>query len=175
MCACGEPSSRALLRLSLGSVLQQLLLCVPSPLLSPSPPPLPFPPPHYPVMSGMEFGDRDLMPGEAMSGATEWEDALIKHGIKEAQVVQKTDDDLHEEQVEREQKHDPHANKTMEQLDELEDDLEDAVLAQYRSVESAGFCFGACCMHVSLSLCCSHCPLAPCPRARAAAPVVSTK
>lgn len=82
----------------------------------------------------MEFGDRDLMPGEAMSGKTEWEDALIKHGIMQATTVEKTDDDLHEEQVEREQKHDPHANKSMAQLDELEDDLEDAVLAQYRSV-----------------------------------------
>lgn len=52
-------------------------------------------------MSGMEFGERDLMPGEAMTGKTEWEDALIKHGIKEAQTVQKTDDDLHQDDVER--------------------------------------------------------------------------
>jgi hypothetical protein len=52
-------------------------------------------------MSGMEFGERDLMPGEAMTGKTEWEDALIKHGIQEAQTVQKTDDDLHQDDVER--------------------------------------------------------------------------
>lgn len=54
-------------------------------------------------MSGMEFGERDLMPGEAMTGKTEWEDALIKHGIQEAQTVQKTDDDLHQDDVERKQ------------------------------------------------------------------------
>jgi hypothetical protein len=54
-------------------------------------------------MSGMEFGDADLLPGAALAGKTEWEDALIKHGIQEAQLVQKTDDDLYQEHVERKQ------------------------------------------------------------------------
>jgi len=84
-------------------------------------------------MSGMEFSDADLRPGEALSGKTEWEDALIKHGIIQAKVAEKTDDDLHEEQVERQKGEDRHANKSMEQLDELEDELEDQVLEQYRA------------------------------------------
>jgi hypothetical protein len=51
-------------------------------------------------MSGMEFSDADLKPGEAKSGATEWDDALIKHKIKQADVVQETDDDMHQRAVE---------------------------------------------------------------------------
>lgn len=51
-------------------------------------------------MSGMEFSDADLMPGEAKSGATEWDDALIKHGIKQADIVAETDDDKHQRAVE---------------------------------------------------------------------------
>jgi hypothetical protein len=74
-----------------------------------------------------------LLPGEKLSGKTEWEDALIKHGIQQAQVAQKTDDDLHEEAVERAAGHDKLATKSMEQLDELEDEVEDQVLEQYRS------------------------------------------
>jgi hypothetical protein len=84
-------------------------------------------------MSGMEFSDADLLPGEKMSGATEWDDALIKHGIKEAQVVQATDDDLHQEGVARHLASDPHANKSLAELDTLEDELEDNVIAHYRA------------------------------------------
>jgi len=67
-------------------------------------------------MSTMDLTEADLMPGEAMTGATEWEDALIKHKIKEAKIVQKTDDDLHQESVERKQEEDPHEKKKFRRI-----------------------------------------------------------
>jgi len=68
-----------------------------------------------------------------MSGKTEWEDALIKHGIMAAPPEVKSDDDLALEHLEREQAKDPLANKTLKQLDELEGDVEEDVLASYRA------------------------------------------
>jgi polyribonucleotide nucleotidyltransferase len=84
-------------------------------------------------MSGMEFSDADLAPGEALSGATEWEDILMKHKIMPTQQAQHTEDDLYQEAVEMAKEYDVNEHKTMAELDELEDDLEDDVLAGYRA------------------------------------------
>jgi len=69
-----------------------------------------------------------------MAGKTEWEDALIKHGIMEAPPVVRDPDEVHEEELERKREADgdPLAKKSLEQLDELEDDVDERVLDQYR-------------------------------------------
>lgn len=54
-------------------------------------------------MSALSDEVSDLLPGESMPGKTEWEDALIKHGIIQAQKVGKSDDDKYLEEVERKQ------------------------------------------------------------------------
>lgn len=81
----------------------------------------------------LELEESDLRPGDALPGKTEWEDALIKHGIVQAQKAGRSADDDFLEEVERRQNEDPHAHKSLEELDDLEDDLEDDVLAGYRA------------------------------------------
>jgi len=65
-------------------------------------------------------------------GKTEWDDALIKHGIKEAPPLLPTEDETQLENLEIYQKMDKLDRKNMDDLDELEDDLEEDVLKKYR-------------------------------------------
>ncbi len=67
-------------------------------------------------------------------GKTEWEDALIKHGIMEAPEVVPTEDELALAYQEAMAARDPLAGKSLEQLDELEDDVDDQILNVYRYV-----------------------------------------
>jgi len=69
-----------------------------------------------------------------MAGKTEWEDALIKHGIKEAPPVVEDPEDVHERELERKREADgdPLAKKSLEELDELEDEVDESVLDAYR-------------------------------------------
>jgi hypothetical protein len=67
-------------------------------------------------------------------GTTEWDDILIKHGIKEDPTARDQEvADALEEMAERARAaHDPMAEKTLAQLDEEEDEHDDAVLRRYR-------------------------------------------
>lgn len=71
-----------------------------------------------------------------MSGETEWEDALIKHGIidKPQQII--TADDIAEqvylEHLEEDENETKLGHKTLNQLDELEDDYDEDTLTKYR-------------------------------------------
>lgn len=60
-----------------------------------------------------------------MAGKTEWEDALIKHGIMEAPKHKETEDERQLKFQESMAEHDPLANKTLDELDELEDEIGD--------------------------------------------------
>jgi hypothetical protein len=71
------------------------------------------------------------------SNTTEWEDQLIKHGIIAPLPERKSADEEHLEALEARAARDPLAGKTLEQLDELEDDLDDDVLARYREQRMA--------------------------------------
>ena len=71
--------------------------------------------------------------GQAKAGRTEWEDALIKHGIMQAETQQLTDDDRQLAGVEERERRDQLAELSVDELDELEDDVDDRVLQQYRS------------------------------------------
>eukprot|EP00808_Paulinella_micropora_P014466 g547.t1 len=66
-----------------------------------------------------------------MAGKTEWEDALIKHGIMEKPVVLPTQDELDLIAQEKAAEKDPLENKTVEELEEMEGD-EETVLAKLR-------------------------------------------
>jgi len=66
-----------------------------------------------------------------MAGKTEWEDTLIKHGIMEAPVEQKDDDDEFLDFLNQE-KEDPLAKKSLEELNSLEDDVAEDTLAIFR-------------------------------------------
>eukprot|EP00455_Lapot_gusevi_P013307 TRINITY_DN16458_c0_g1_i3.p1 TRINITY_DN16458_c0_g1~~TRINITY_DN16458_c0_g1_i3.p1 ORF type:complete len:233 (-),score=74.71 TRINITY_DN16458_c0_g1_i3:89-787(-) len=72
-----------------------------------------------------------------MSGKTEWEDALIKHGIIPKPPDQPTQDDLYLESLEKLQQRDPFENKTLDELNELEDDVDDDILDRYRQQRMA--------------------------------------
>jgi hypothetical protein len=67
-------------------------------------------------------------------GATEWEDILIKKGIiedphkKEKEIA----DELEKMTEAARAAYDPYENKTLDQLDELEDDVDEAILDKYR-------------------------------------------
>lgn len=71
-----------------------------------------------------------------MAGKTEWEDALIKHGIMAAPPVEVKDDEVHYEHVAKLMDEDADekalGDKGMDSLDELEDDFEEDVLKKYR-------------------------------------------
>ena len=70
-----------------------------------------------------------------MAGKTEWEDALIKHGIMEAPEVKETDDEIQLRMIQKMADRDVLADKSLDELDELEDDYESEVLEKYRYVQ----------------------------------------
>ena len=78
--------------------------------------------------------DDILDAGEARAGRTEWEDALIKHNIAQADTQQRTDDDRQLAAAEERAVRDRLADAQLDELDELEDEVDDTVLRQYRSV-----------------------------------------
>lgn len=67
-----------------------------------------------------------------MAGKTEWEDALIKHGIMAAPEVKPTDDELQLEYQQKMAERDVLADKSLDELDELEDDFESDIIEKYR-------------------------------------------
>lgn len=73
-----------------------------------------------------------------LTGKTEWDDILIKHGIKEAPQKQLTEDELTSAIAEAKQLADyeePHRHlkdKNLDELDELEDDEDERLLESYR-------------------------------------------
>lgn len=68
-----------------------------------------------------------------MAGETEWEDALIKHGIMAKPVKGPTDDELALEWIEEQKRKDELAGKSLKQLDELEDEVDGDKLDGYRA------------------------------------------
>lgn len=72
----------------------------------------------------------------AGKGATEWEDALIKHGIIEAPEEIATQDDIALAMQEAVAGLDPLAHKSLQQLDEVEDDFPEEELDFYRFAPS---------------------------------------
>ncbi|GAB5358880.1 hypothetical protein AAMO2058_000497000 [Amorphochlora amoebiformis] len=72
-----------------------------------------------------------------MSEKTEWEDALVKHGIIKKTVKGPTQDEIHLKQLEAEQARDKFDDLTLDDLDEQEDDLDEKILNQYRSKRMA--------------------------------------
>jgi len=70
-----------------------------------------------------------------MGEATEWDDILVKHGIKEPTVKQEDLESLIIESAEAYQdrrKNEKLEKATLEELDELEDDEDERALAEYR-------------------------------------------
>lgn len=67
-----------------------------------------------------------------MAGQTEWEDALIKHGIIEAPPENDNEDDLALEAIEARQQVHRLENKNLDQLEALEDDEDEDILDQFR-------------------------------------------
>lgn len=67
-----------------------------------------------------------------MAGKTEWEDALIKAGVMEAPPQKPDLEDIMDAKMEAAAKIDPLESKTLDQLNEMEDDLDDEVLESYR-------------------------------------------
>lgn len=67
-----------------------------------------------------------------MAGKTEWEDALIKHGIMQAPEEQETEDEKAVRLQEEAASVDVFANKTLEELNAMEDDADEDVLEVYR-------------------------------------------
>eukprot|EP01084_Bolivina_argentea_P300338 517854_1 len=63
---------------------------------------------------------------------TEWEDALAKHKIIPKRKKEKTQDSIDTKIYWEEKEKDPYTNKTLDDLDELEDDIEDDKLAELR-------------------------------------------
>jgi len=70
---------------------------------------------------------------DAPRAATEWDEALIKHGIRKAPERVETEDQRQLKDIEAHHFRDPLAQKSLGQLDELEDDLEEDSLAAYRA------------------------------------------
>jgi hypothetical protein len=87
-----------------------------------------------------------------MAGKTEWEDALIKHGIMAAPEVKDTDDEIQLKHIQKMSERDELADKNLDELDELEDDFESDIIEKYRY---AVFFFFSCRFSVSFmrSLC----------------------
>ena len=78
------------------------------------------------------------MAGRRIDGppqTTEWEDALIKHGIMAAPEYVPTEDELAVAHAAKLAAVDPLAGKSLDELDELEDDYDDTVLKMYRYVK----------------------------------------
>lgn len=70
---------------------------------------------------------------DAPRAATDWEEALIKHGIKQAPPRVETEDQRQLREIEKMQSRDALAKKNLEELDDLEDELEEDTLAAYRA------------------------------------------
>lgn len=90
--------------------------------------------------SGNDVADEIREVGEKAAGRSEWEDALIKHNIIQAQTVQETQDDQDQRSAEQYQQSQQieqrMKNASLDGLDELEDDmpeLDDRILQQYRA------------------------------------------
>ena len=66
-------------------------------------------------------------------GRTEWEDALIKKGIMEKPIILPTEDELQLKDLEAYQAKDPLQNKTLQELNELEDDIDEDILNKLRN------------------------------------------
>ena len=86
--------------------------------------------------------DDILHEGEARAGRSEWEDALIKHNIIEAQRQEATEDDRHLTRAEQRQsglggREQQLADAPLDELDELEDEVDDRVLQHYRSAPAS--------------------------------------
>ena len=77
---------------------------------------------------------------------TEWEDALVKHKIISKRIKVKTVDQLNTEWREEnkiaEEIVEEHKIRTLEEIDELEDDVDEMTLLEYR-YPFVGFLFGA--------------------------------
>lgn len=67
-----------------------------------------------------------------MAGKTEWEDALIKHGVMEAPKEEITEDDIHLAHSEAMEAKDPYADLTLKELEQLEDEVDDSIIETYR-------------------------------------------
>ena len=69
-----------------------------------------------------------------MAGRTEWEDALIKHGIIAAPEIKASDDEMQLEYINRMKDREANqlSSKTLDELDELEDEMDDGILESYR-------------------------------------------
>eukprot|EP00475_Leptophrys_vorax_P041744 TRINITY_DN78792_c0_g1_i1.p1 TRINITY_DN78792_c0_g1~~TRINITY_DN78792_c0_g1_i1.p1 ORF type:complete len:244 (+),score=73.43 TRINITY_DN78792_c0_g1_i1:201-932(+) len=69
-----------------------------------------------------------------MAGTTEWEDALIKHGVIEAPKPKETEDDRYQKMLDTKDVVRQHEleSKTLKELDDLEDDIEDEELEALR-------------------------------------------
>ena len=119
-----------------------LRLCShPPPLLSL---PLPSPPNLLCAMSSSLGASADdcatdaiVDVGEERAGRTEWEDALIKHNIMQADTQQQTEDDRQLARTEERAGRDRLADKQLDELDELEDEVDDRAMQQYRSLHTA--------------------------------------
>mmetsp|Transcript_17059 Transcript_17059/g.28234 ORF Transcript_17059/g.28234 Transcript_17059/m.28234 type:complete len:231 (+) Transcript_17059:79-771(+) len=72
-----------------------------------------------------------------MSEKTEWEDALVKHGIISKTVKGPTQDELDLKAQEEDQARDKLDDLTLDDLDEQEDDLDDEILNKYRAKRMA--------------------------------------
>lgn len=77
--------------------------------------------------------DDILSAGDSRAGRTEWEDALIKHNIIQADTQQLTEDERQLAGIEERAGRNVLADAGLDELDELEDDVDDRVLQQYRS------------------------------------------
>lgn len=69
---------------------------------------------------------------EDLGGRTEWEDALMKHGIIPKKEIQPTEDDLALEKIEASQQDDALDKLSLKQLSKLEDEVEEDTLELYR-------------------------------------------
>eukprot|EP01027_Heterolobosea_sp_BB2_P001439 GEZU01002182.1.p1 GENE.GEZU01002182.1~~GEZU01002182.1.p1 ORF type:complete len:235 (-),score=102.77 GEZU01002182.1:241-945(-) len=63
---------------------------------------------------------------------TEWEDALVRHGILPPAEVEITEEAIQDMVDEAARNYDPLAHKTLDELDELEDEEDERILEEYR-------------------------------------------
>jgi len=71
-------------------------------------------------------------PNDNGAGKTEWEDALIRHGVLSAPEKLPTEDEIQLKEIDKLQTKDALESKTLKQLETLEDELEEDVLSKYR-------------------------------------------
>merc|ERR1719499_57149 len=63
---------------------------------------------------------------------TEWEDALVKHKIISKRIKVKTVDEINTKWREEQSQIDEMESKTLEEIDEMEDELDDRALLDFR-------------------------------------------